>query len=102
MGNISITKREIKDEMKNLDKWKATGPDEISNWVLKECAEELSKPLQIIFKKSVSNGKLPEIWKKANIVPLYKKGDRQCPLNYRPVSLTSVVCKILEKLIRKK
>ena len=49
LGNISITKREIKDEMKNLDKWKATGPDEISNWVLKECAEELSKPLQIIF-----------------------------------------------------
>ena len=46
--------------------------------------------------------KLPDVWKKANIVPLYKKGNRQCPLNYRSVSLTSVVCKVIEKLIRKK
>ncbi len=48
--------------MKNLDIQKANGPDEISNWVLKECAEELSKPLQIIFQKSLNQGKLPEIW----------------------------------------
>ena len=102
LGNIILSRREIKEELKNLDARKANGPDEISNWVLKECAEELSKGLQIIFQNSLDQGKLPEIWKKANIVPLYKKGNRQCPLNYRPVSLTSVVCKLLEKLVRKR
>ena len=99
---INFGKKEIIEELKDLNKQKASGPDEISNWILSECAEELCEPLQIIFQKSTEQGKLPDIWKKANIVPLYKKGNRQCLLNYRPVSLTSVVCKIIEKLIRKK
>ncbi len=77
-----------------MNKQKARGPDEISNWILSECAEELCKPLQIIFQSSIEQGKLPDIWKKANIVPLYKKGNR-IPLNYRPVSLTSVICKVI-------
>ena len=51
----------------------------------------------MIMQESLNQGKLPESWKRANIVPLFKKGNRQEPLNYRPVSLTSVVCKILEK-----
>ena len=76
------------------------GPDEISPWVLKECAEELCKPIFMIFINSLQQGKLPNIWKKANITPLYKIGNKSNPLNYRPVSLTSVICKILEKLIR--
>ena len=76
------------------------GPDGISPWVLKECAEELCEPIFMIFTNSLRQGKLPKIWKKANITPLYKKGNKSSPLNYRPVSLTSVICKILEKLIR--
>ena len=101
LTNICITRKEVEEEMKKLDKGKANGPDEISNWVLRECADELSIPLHIIFRESIRQGKLPNIWKKANIVPLFKKGNRQNPLNYRPVSLTSIVGKILEKLIRK-
>ena len=54
----------------------------------------------MIFTNSLQQGKLPKIWKKANITPLYKKGNKSNPLNYRPVSLTSVICKVLEKLIR--
>ena len=101
LENISINKEMIEKELKEMDKNKASGPDEISCWVLKECAEELSVPLMIIFDDSLRQGKLPECWKWANIVPLYKKGSKQDPLNYRPVSLTSVVCKILERIIRK-
>merc|ERR1712082_322264 len=54
----------------------------------------------MIFTNSLQQGRLPKIWKKANITPLYKKGNKSNPLNYRPVSLTSVICKILEILIR--
>ena len=102
LENISINKELVEKELKAMDKNKANGPDEISCWVLKECAEELSVPLTLIFEDSIRQGKLPECWKWANIVPLYKKGNKQNPLNYRPVSLTSVVCKILERIIRKK
>ena len=101
LDSIVISKRMIEKELKSLDRNKACGPDEISSWVLKECAEELSGPLKIIFEESLSQGKLPDCWKWANIVPLYKKGSKENPLNYRPVSLTSVVSKILERLIRK-
>ena len=83
-----------------LDKRKARGPDEVSPWVLKECAEELSLPIFMIFTNSLEQGKLPDIWKSANITPIYKKGNKSNPLNYRPVSLTSVICKMLERLIR--
>ena len=99
--NITLKKNEIKDLLKGLDKTKAEGPDEISNWVLKECAEELCTPLLLIFQNSLRQGKLPKSWKLANVTPLYKSGDKQNPLNYRPVSLTSVVCKLLERIIRK-
>ena len=101
LDDIDLNISEIEKEMSSLDKSKASGPDEISCWVLKECATELSKPLHIVMQESLKQGKLPESWKRADIVPLFKKGNRQDPLNYRPVSLTSVVCKIMEKLIRK-
>jgi hypothetical protein len=53
-----------------------------------------------LFEKSYRNGVVPEIWKKANVTPIFKKGKRTDPANYRPVSLTSVLCKLMEKLVR--
>nr|XP_047127752.1 uncharacterized protein LOC124808609 [Hydra vulgaris] len=85
-----------------LNENKSLGCDNISPYVLKHCAEGLSKPLSLIFKKSIHSGKLPELWKSANITPLFKKGDKKDPLNYRPISLTSIPSKIIEKIIRKK
>ena len=79
---------------------KSPGPDRISPRILKEAKEVLSYPLSYLFTKSLSTGKLPEEWKHANITPIHKKGDRRIALNYRPVSLTSVVCKVMEKVIR--
>ena len=57
-------------------------------------------PLSIIFKNSVDLGVLPDEWKCANITALFKKGDKKYAGNYRPVSLTSVICKVLESIIR--
>ncbi len=67
---------------------------------MKECAKSLSFPLSLIFEKSFVTGSIPELWSCANVVPLFKKGNKIDPTNYRPVSLTSIVCKIMERIIR--
>jgi hypothetical protein len=68
--------------------------------VLREAKSELAEPLTMIFNKSLVEGELPNDWKSAQITPIFKKGRKTEPGNYRPVSLTSIVCKILEGLIR--
>ncbi|CAM4485735.1 unnamed protein product [Caretta caretta] len=77
------------------------GPDEMHPKILKELTEEISEPLAIIFEKSWKTGDIPEDWKMANIVPIYTKGNKDNPGNYRPVSLTSVPGKIMEQIIKK-
>ena len=62
-------------------------------------SESLAPVFQKIFQKSVDTGVLPKDWLNANVVPIYKKGDRTNPANYRPVSLTSIPCKLLEHII---
>ena len=52
-----------------------------------------------MFEQSLQSGQIPQDWKDANITPLFKKGSRLCPNNYRPVSLTSQVVKLLERII---
>ena len=68
--------------------------------MLRKCSQSLAKPLSIIFNKSLQTGDVPAAWREANVSPLYKKGDKTNPLNYRPVSLTSTVGKVLETIIR--
>ena len=100
MGEIKVEVEEIEKYLRDLDCRKATGPDEVSGWVLKECREHLVVPIHHIIASSISTGEVPEEWKRANIVPLFKSGCKEDPLNYRPVSLTSIVCKICEKVIK--
>ena len=90
----------IKLKLIQLNTNKAIGEDKIHPKVLKECAESLSKPLSIIFNSSYSTGSLPKNWLCANVTPLFKKGDKLNPSNYRPVSITSIVCKVMESIIR--
>ena len=78
------------------------GPDGVHPMVLKECARVLCEPLHLLFMKSLSSGVVPEDWRRANITPIFKKGSKTDPTNYRPISLTSVVCKLLERLIQKR
>lgn len=75
------------------------GPDSVHPVLLKHCSTNLAYPLFKIFVSSINSGEIPEIWKKSSVVPIFKKGKRSDPLNYRPVSLTSVSCKILERII---
>ncbi|BHF64219.1 hypothetical protein SprV_0200721900 [Sparganum proliferum] len=77
------------------------GPDAIPPKLLKELAPEMSKPLALILHTSFVTGCLPSDWKSATITPLFKGGSRASANNYRPVSLTSICCKIMEKIIKK-
>lgn len=96
---INIT--EISNLLSKLDKFKSCGNDNIHSFVLKSCATSWAVPLSIIFRKSLDTGEVPDAWLEANVTPLYKKkGSRLDAVNYRPISLTSVVCKIMEKLIK--
>ena len=79
---------------------KSMGPDAMHPKLLRELAGSLSEPLCALFNKSLSSGVLPDEWKVALISPIYKGGDKQRPENYRPISLTSVVVKLLERKIK--
>ena len=79
---------------------KSPGVDGIPPKLLKEIVEQISTPLAKLFNSSLEEGIVPSEWKKANITLLFKKGSRNKSENYTPVSLTSVVCKLLETLIR--
>ncbi|KFZ65090.1 RNA-directed DNA polymerase from mobile element jockey, partial [Antrostomus carolinensis] len=83
----------------NLKVHKSMGPDQIHLRVLRELANEVAKPLSIIFEKFWKSGEVPEGWKKGNITPIFKKGNKEDPGNYRPVSLTSVPGKIMEQIL---
>lgn len=99
MPDISVTDEGVRKLLEGLKTSKAAGPDNIHPRVLKEAASEISPILRHIFQKSLDSGQIPTDWRIANICPLYKKGDRSCPTNYRPISLTSIVCKVLEHIV---
>ena len=98
--DIVVTPEKVVEKLEELQRYKSCGSDGIHSYVLKETAEAMSVPLALIFQKSLDEGVCPEEWKCANVTPIHKKGDRTEPSNYRPVSLTSQVCKVLESIIR--
>jgi exonuclease III len=101
LAEIAIEEKDIIEEIQNTKKGKSAGPDGIHPCVIRELCKEVSRPLLLIFRKSLEEGQLPTKWKDAIVVPIFKKGSRHDPGNYRPVSLTSVCGKILEKIVRK-
>ena len=102
IGEVIITERLVKEKIKSLKENSAAGPDGISPKLLKSAAEELVKPLTIIFRESMRTSEIPEDWRKAKVTPIYKKGPKGDPGNYRPVSLTSIPCRMLESIIKDK
>ena len=98
---IMTSPDEVKSILETLKIGKASGPDYINNYVLKMCAAELSEPLSKLFNYSLSQSKVPKIWKEANVTPVFKKDDPSDYSNYRPISLLSTVGKVLERIIHK-
>ena len=97
--NIIIGKEGVLKLLLNLNPHKATGPDQLSTRFLRKMTKSITPSLTLIFQTSLERGTVPDDWKTAHVTPIFKKGDKSKPSNYRPVSLTSICCKTLEHII---
>ena len=86
--------------LKNLNTAKPPGPDGMHSRELVELKNEMTKSIKMIFEMSLYQGCLPQFWRKGHVTPIFKKGKRDTPESYRPVSLTSIACKLMETMIR--
>ena len=100
MSNLEITEEMVKKKLQKLKPNKSGELDGISPRVLIEATDPILTPITIIMNKSLREGRLPQRWKDAVVAPIFKKGKKSSPGNYRPVSLTSVICKVMESVIR--
>ena len=100
LSMVQLDREKVIKALKNLDPNKTPGPDGLHPRVLMEVAEQIGDPVLKIYRESIQYSTIPEYWEVANITSIFKGGDRSNPSNYRPVSLTSVLCKTLERLIR--
>jgi len=99
LSTIVLTEEEVAAALKNVDSSKAPGPDNIPTCIYKDCAETLTASITALFNYSLTIAKLPHEWKRANVVPVFKKGNPALTNNYRPISLLPVISKILERCI---
>ncbi len=95
--NLRCTEDEVFNLLSNLDTTKANGPDGISAKMLKATAETITPSITMLFNISIKNCELPYDWKLAHVTPIPKSNDKSDPLNYRPISLLSILVKLLEK-----
>ena len=100
LNDIVISDKDMFEVLNNLNPSKSPGPDKIHSRLIKELSHELAGPLRLLFDKTISEGGIPNSWKEAEVKPIFKKGNKELPGNYRPVSLTSVICRIFEHFIR--
>ena len=100
LGQLVVTQEVVASKINNMKENKSPGVDGISPKILKETVEQNSMPLAHVFNMSLQEGIVLLEWKEANIIPLFKKGARNQSVNYRSVSLTSVICKLFEAIIR--
>ena len=98
--DLKIVEEWVRNEILALNMNKSCGPDDISPLLLIKLVDFVTGPLTLVMNASIINGVLPFDWKNAFVTPIFKKGARNLPENYRPISLTSVVCKLMEKMVK--
>ena len=97
LQHCEINRAKVLHHIRNPDSSKSHGCDDLSVSMIKLCDTAIVEPLCMIFERCITNGVYPSSWKKENIVPIHKKGNRQCKTNYRPISLLPIFSKIFEK-----
>ena len=98
--NVTITTENVTLKLTKLLPGKSPGPDGWHPRILRELAPNIAKPLSILLQKSLKESHIPPSWKEGHITPIFKKGKKSSPANYRPVSLTSIISKIMESFLR--
>lgn len=99
LGTIHVSEQKIFKAITKINPSKGAGPDGIPPYFIKKTSKHLTLPLKIIFAHSLNTGEFPTLWKHSNIVPIYKKGERNKVANYRPVSILSQFSKIFEQAV---
>ena len=99
MPDIHITQKGFEKLLMNLNPNKATGPDSLSPRILKELSSQIAPILTKIFQMFLETDGIPEDWRKANVSPIFKKGEKYNPANYRPVLLTCICSKLMEHIL---
>ena len=99
IDSVEFSPSVVHEYLCNVDVSKACGPDLLPGFLLKHCAEFIAPPLAYLFTFSMRTGTLPQDWVTANIVPVFKRNKRNLACNYRPISLTSLVVKTMERII---
>ena len=99
MEEFAITAEGILKLLKNLKPGKAAGPDKLKPLLLQELREEIALILQIISERSLQTGELLADWYRALVTLVFKKGDKTPAANYKPISLTCILCKVLEHIM---
>ena len=99
MEDITVSCKGVVKLWKNLKPHKAAGPDDIHLMLLKEAADKIAPAITLLFQASLNQGNTPSTWRKALVVPIFKKGSKSDASNYRPISLTSVLCKLCEHIL---
>ena len=99
MESISVSLNGIVKLLKDLNPHKAAGPDQIKPLALQRLRDVIAPILQVIFQRSLDTGRVPKDRSTGFVCPLFKKGDTSLASNYRPISLTSILCKVLEHIV---
>ena len=96
--DVDITEEKVKAKLQKLRP--DSGPDKLWPRVLVKLADVLASPLAVVYTRCLGEGTVPPDWKLANVAPIFKKGSKGFVGNYRPVSLTCVLCKAMESILR--